>query len=315
MPITLMTGPDVSHHQGHIDFRAVRGAGHKVAILKATEGRTFKDSRFDTNLSNARAAGLGIGAYHFLRAGNGSDQAEWFHRVTGGCPGMVPILDCETGHDGTNPSFADVKSFIDRFGALTGGRPVVLYTYNAWWEANCGAQPIPAKWLWIARYRRKALSYGDTPTGQYQMFGWQYTSTGRCPGVDGDCDLNDIYISAAQWGTLAAQHFNEPEDDHMSAADVDALEYKVNRMFHWLVTGKENSVVSPANDPDWAWVREQEGAITTLNEIPEEGQIALYASRGFANALLDEGETGDAVRAKLKDLMREVLSEHTATEG
>lgn len=313
MPITYLTGPDVSHHQGGIDFRQVRSAGHKIAILKASEGLTFRDNRFAQNLSQARAAGLGIGAYHFLRSGRGKEQAEWFWSVTGGCPGIVPVVDCETSASHTNPDINDIRAFVARFRELSGGRPVVVYTYNSWWDANCGSHILPSPWLWIARYRSKHLGFGDTPPGPYQMFGWQYTSSASVPGVNGNCDLNDIYITSAQWGTLAAQHFNEPEDDHMSAADVDALEHKINRMFHFLVTGKTNSVVRPDADPDWAWVVEERDKITTLNELPDEGQIALYAARGFIDALTGEGEESDKVRATLTQCLKDALGTQSTT--
>ena len=60
-------GIDVSAHNGEIDFPIVRDDGYEFVLIKATEGATFKDRRFISNLRRAREAGLKVGAYHFFR--------------------------------------------------------------------------------------------------------------------------------------------------------------------------------------------------------------------------------------------------------
>jgi len=50
-------GIDVSHWQGTIDWTDVHNANYKFAFVKATEGTSFLDSNFDTNMNNAKAAG------------------------------------------------------------------------------------------------------------------------------------------------------------------------------------------------------------------------------------------------------------------
>ena len=60
-------GIDISAHNGDIDFRKVAAEGIDFAIIKATEGGTFKDKKFIDNIRLAREAGLKTGAYHFFR--------------------------------------------------------------------------------------------------------------------------------------------------------------------------------------------------------------------------------------------------------
>tara|TARA_Y100001933_G_scaffold248756_1_gene283035 strand:+ start:378 stop:620 length:243 start_codon:yes stop_codon:yes gene_type:complete len=60
-------GIDVSHHQGAIDWAKVKAAGVHYCFMKATEGSTFKDKRFDFNWNQAKAHGIIRGAYHFFR--------------------------------------------------------------------------------------------------------------------------------------------------------------------------------------------------------------------------------------------------------
>ena len=62
-----ISGIDVSAHNGDIDFIKIAQSGIDFVFIKATEGATFKDSRFHDNYNNARKARLKVGAYHFFR--------------------------------------------------------------------------------------------------------------------------------------------------------------------------------------------------------------------------------------------------------
>jgi GH25 family lysozyme M1 (1,4-beta-N-acetylmuramidase) len=61
---------DVSTWQGTIDFNKVKADGYDYVIIRAGYGReTYqKDTRFETNYANAKAAGLKVGAYWFSYA-------------------------------------------------------------------------------------------------------------------------------------------------------------------------------------------------------------------------------------------------------
>src|SRR3954466_14755025 len=64
-------GIDVSNHQGpSVDWASVRGSGVTFAWAKATEALTFNDADFTINATNAKAAGVYFGAYHFAHPTN-----------------------------------------------------------------------------------------------------------------------------------------------------------------------------------------------------------------------------------------------------
>lgn len=72
-------GIDVSHWQKIPDFKAVKESGHLFVIIKATEGTTWYDPKFNDFWKRAVDAGLYVGAYHFFRdCYRGDDQADWF---------------------------------------------------------------------------------------------------------------------------------------------------------------------------------------------------------------------------------------------
>ncbi len=62
-----VNGVDCSHHNGVVDWQKVAASGTRFAYAKATEGLTFTDSKFQSNYTNMKAAGLLRGAYHFFR--------------------------------------------------------------------------------------------------------------------------------------------------------------------------------------------------------------------------------------------------------
>ena len=58
-------GVDVSHWDGAINWASVKAAGYDFAWAKATQADYYQDNTFVTNMTNAAAAGVKIGAYHF----------------------------------------------------------------------------------------------------------------------------------------------------------------------------------------------------------------------------------------------------------
>ena len=79
-----IVGIDVSAHNGDIDFQKVKDDGYSFVIIKASEGVSHHDSKFDINYDNARNAGLKVGAYHFFRKNtDGLNQAKNFLETIG----------------------------------------------------------------------------------------------------------------------------------------------------------------------------------------------------------------------------------------
>jgi lysozyme len=64
---TFIQGIDVYNGQGSINWTSVKNGAYDFAFVKATEGVDFMDARFNTNITNANAAGLYVGPYHFAR--------------------------------------------------------------------------------------------------------------------------------------------------------------------------------------------------------------------------------------------------------
>lgn len=207
-------GIDVSHHQGAINWTSVRGAGNQFAYLKATEGTGFTDPRFDTNYVAAYRAGVIRGGYHFAlpNRSSGAAQADFFFRNGGAWSAdsrtLPGALDVEYNPYGAtcyglsqSAMVAWIRSFLTRYHART-GRWAVIYSTTNWWTTCTGnyAGFAARHPLWLARY---ASSPGALPRGWRVYTFWQYTSTGRVPGVAGAVDRNVFNGSRARLLALA----------------------------------------------------------------------------------------------------------------
>lgn len=198
-------GIDVSGHQSPIDWARVRAAGVSFAYVKATEGTGYRDKSATRHASGAFAAGLDVGAYHYLRVRQGAqDAAEQAHQFLAvhralGCT-LLPALDVETqGNEGRSYAeyLAAVRTFVDVVEAEI-GRPPLLYTYPGFWAGSSqltGAEDLVRCPLWIAHYTRRGPTI-PRPWTKATM--WQYAAgagvIGRVDGVVGAVDRDRLYV-------------------------------------------------------------------------------------------------------------------------
>lgn len=203
-------GIDVSRWQGQIDWRAVRAAGTRFAFIKATEGGDHIDPRFNENWYGAKAAGVPRGAYHFVFwCRDAQEQADWFRQNVPADPdALPPVLDVEwNGHSRTcsrklprEEALAKIRILLRAMEDHTGKRPIIYtdipfhadvfersneFDHYAFWLRSVAAEPAD-------RYHERRKTF------------WQYTTTGRVPGVTGDVDRNAFYGSEREWLTFLA---------------------------------------------------------------------------------------------------------------
>lgn len=90
-------GIDVSAYQGNISWSVLSEQGIKFAFIKATEGSSFVDEKFNINYEKANKTNLKIGAYHFFSYDSeGSAQADNFIKNVPKTEDMLPpVVDIE----------------------------------------------------------------------------------------------------------------------------------------------------------------------------------------------------------------------------
>lgn len=184
----IYDGIDVSHWQGNINFEEVRQDGIKIVYMKASQGTTFIDPKFEQNYLMAKENGLLVGVYHYMVARSISDavaEANFFANVI-----SEKEIDCKLAMD-----FEDFGSlnreqinvialaFLEELERITGKETVVYsntYTARTIFYGEITNYP-----LWVAHYG--VNNPADNGNWDYWV-GFQYTSTGRVNGISGNVD-------------------------------------------------------------------------------------------------------------------------------
>jgi len=180
--------PDVSEHQGDIDWKRLVAA-HPVVIVRAYNGYRA-DREFALNRDHAHAAGVrALGLYAYLESDRDvvDQAAEFVHAVGHLRAGEWPIVDCEEGTD----SAERVRRWAAYVSRALGYDESWLYS-GAWFYSaqHLDKAGIPASRTWLAAYGPREPEAGHAL--------WQYTSHGDVPGVSGPVDCSAFYGTVEQ---------------------------------------------------------------------------------------------------------------------
>lgn len=189
---------DVSRYQGTIDWAQVAAAGYKGAMLKtvSTNRKLSKradglyiDPTFETNYSNAKAAGLDVGIYYYTYATSeamADAELALVRQAVYGKELTLPVaVDVEENKlkpmstlDLTNLTAYALEQ-VERMGFYA-----QLYTYTGY-KYELDMVRLSSRWdVWLADYT------GKTPNVTFNYNAHQHTSKGRVPGISGNVDLN-----------------------------------------------------------------------------------------------------------------------------
>lgn len=189
---TQLKGVDLSVHNGTVDF-ATLSKNVDYAIIRAGYGKlaSQKDKKFEEYYAGCKKYGIPVGCYWYSYATSVSEvkqEAQVFLNVIKGKQFEYPVyFDFEEKsafNTGKSNCSAMVRAFCDT--VEQSGYYVGIYMsrspFNSYMESD-----IKDKYtLWLAEYNSR-LNYN----GHADM--WQYTSTGRIGGVNGNVDMNWCY--------------------------------------------------------------------------------------------------------------------------
>lgn len=186
---------DLSHHNGDVDFNAVKAAGIDGVIIRTgygVESPKQKDKRFEEYYSKAKAAGLYVGAYHYSYAKTAAEavkEAEFMLMLMKGKCFELPVYGDfeEQGKLSKAVCCSMVKAFCDRLeksGAWAG-----IYSYDTFFRDKLSAD-FPTRYTaWVARVENvKPRCVPEKDIGI-----WQYSWKGKVCGIKGDVDMDYSY--------------------------------------------------------------------------------------------------------------------------
>jgi hypothetical protein len=212
-------GIDISHNNGTVNFDALLGSVAFVYI-KATQGLTFNDPKFDENMAGAKRTLRLRGAYHFMDETDAAAQARHFASVVGkpGSGNLPPILDVEGSVLNHSPSIvaSRIRAFFATADKLV-GRKCGIYLSDStptflgsqWSSLSAG------RLVWIARY-------GKAPVHPCHI--WQYDGT----GTDRDA-FQGTLAQLDQWAHIGTKRLLRLTRPYMHGADVTAVQVALNR--------------------------------------------------------------------------------------
>lgn len=173
----ILLGADLSHH----NYGEINPALFDFVWLKATEGRTYIDSKMNTFLTEMaeQCGGDGvpfIGFYHYARAENNlpEEEAEHFIKTIephiGNC---LMALDWEGKSADINQSWA--VRWLNHVKAKTGHTPLIYCSASV--TKKLGTVATAGYPLWVAHYisaKRKSLQPDFYNWADYKF--WQFTN-------------------------------------------------------------------------------------------------------------------------------------------
>lgn len=190
-------GVDVSAHQGDIDWAAVKKSGIEFAIIRLGyrgygSGKLVEDEYAKENLQAAKEAGLKIGAYFFSQAldiKETDEEIQFMLNMLADVDLDMPIvLDWEIPAEDARTKNMDARTLTDiqlHFcGQMKkmGYQPMVYFNWhqseNLYYLSELEDYPF-----WLALYQ-------DRMTYPWKVEMWQWTSSGKVPGIQGNVDIN-----------------------------------------------------------------------------------------------------------------------------
>ncbi|MGH4052372.1 MAG: GH25 family lysozyme [Clostridium sp.] len=177
-----MKGIDISSYQGNVDFVKVKNSGIEIVYIKATEGIAYTNPLLIPQYNGAKAAGLKIGFYHYLRANDPILEAKYFLSTINGLS-----VDCKYAIDvevTLGQAVTKISSNVRLFAnyLTSNKKEVCIYTGDYFYANNLDNTVINIP-LWVAHY-------GVSKPDAANYIGFQYSDSGSVNGINGPVDLN-----------------------------------------------------------------------------------------------------------------------------
>lgn len=182
-----ITGIDISKYQGTVDFEKVKASGVKYVFIRATEGNTYQDPSFASNIAAARTAGLATGVYHFYETNDEPlSQLENYKSIVFLRPGdLPPVIDIEKLHKQDKSNLIkNIQTFLNGLEAHYGAKPILYSGRNFADEYLTQFGDYP---LWLAEYE---VGEPKLPREWSNWTFWQWSQSTIINGVDGPVDAD-----------------------------------------------------------------------------------------------------------------------------
>ena len=201
-------GIDISVWNEIVNWNEIKKAGIDFVIIRssgsyASNGKLYKDSKFDSHIRGALNAGLQVGIYHYSQAITRDEailEARYVDSIIRPYKSKLTLpvaFDRElysesNGYYGRTYKIGKEKdaevslAFLDEITRL--GYKGSFYSYTSYLNNQINMNKISPKYpVWVAQYNYKCDYKGPYTT-------WQYSSQGKVNGIRGNVDMNIMYV-------------------------------------------------------------------------------------------------------------------------
>lgn len=197
-----VAGIDVSHYQPQIDWKTVKEAGIEFAIIQVgyrgwgEDGTIVTGECFKEQIEGALAAGVDVGVYFFSQALNEEEaieEAEYTLSLISEYDVTYPVVfDWEIPNENARSNHMNMLTLTSCADAFcrtikeAGYEPCIYFNKDYGYE-QLNLESLKEYSFWLAEY-------AEYPSFIYEFDMWQYSETGSVPGIDGNVDLNIMFI-------------------------------------------------------------------------------------------------------------------------
>lgn len=223
-----LKGIDVSDNQGYIDWSKVKANGVQFAILRSTRGSGNADKQLASNIKGCLSVGIPFDFYKY-RYGNTEDKTRAEAKrvieilLSLGVKPSKNTVIWEDVEDKTMKALnkAELTRLSNIFreeiekAGFGYGLYMGMYDYNK----EIAKEEIKDD-CWIARYYNgyNVMDFSANPNEKYSptvasgsmLWGWQYTSSGRVDGINGNVDLDIAYYDIKET-EVEPEYYETPE--------------------------------------------------------------------------------------------------------
>lgn len=194
-------GIDVSAWNGYIDFSRVKKSGIEFVIIRCggSDSGFYTDSKFRANYTNAKKAGLQVGAYYFVgynfyQSSFAKDSINHCLKIIDGYKFDLPIfVDVEVTENKHRDSVTENTISFCKALEKNGFKSGVYSSSVSGYEGLLDYSQLKnITNIWVAQWST------DPPKNIPKYMMWQYSSVGKVDGIDGCVDLDYLYISKSE---------------------------------------------------------------------------------------------------------------------
>ena len=205
-------GIDVSDNQGVIDWKKVKEAGVQFAILRTVRRSGKIDKQIANNIKGCIENGIPADFYKYAYALTETDSEKEAKEVIAALNtlGIKPAKDVVIWHDVEDDTqmALNTEQLTKICQAFKKAVEDAGYTYGLYMgkydfeKGEVAVTDLGAPHTWLARYYDgyTLKGFGETPNEKYkpivpngELWGWQWTSSGRVPGITGNVDFDVAY--------------------------------------------------------------------------------------------------------------------------